>query len=180
MNSKQYLSSNATLRAVSKRPAVTARGGVKRHHEVARLAAARLATVGRALRARHLVAQWSTQEYNNLADGLFGYRMVLGERHDAAELLEKLATSVLPAAWVEQESLRFRPFWAGPWHHKCGIHVGDLSREGGLRDRRETNVTFTFTFSARRYGPPPPRCPRRARRPGCARPWRTSINHYSL
>ena len=50
------------------------------------------------------MAQWSTQEYNSLADELFGYcgRLVLGERHDAAELLEKLATSVLPAAWVEQ------------------------------------------------------------------------------
>jgi exonuclease III len=79
-------------------------GALERHPSVGLLAAARVGTVGRALRARHLVHQWATRDFHREAIALFGYegRHVLGERHEVLAQLDELATSVLPTAWVQQ------------------------------------------------------------------------------
>ena len=85
-------------------------GGLERDARVALLAGARLSTLGRALRARHLVQGWAVQQYNSLGSGaasIFGYEghLLLGERHNALELLNTLVDEVLPQDWVQQCAL---------------------------------------------------------------------------
>lgn len=85
-------------------------GGLERDPRVAELAGARVSTLGRALRARHLVQGWTVQQYNSLSAGaasVFGYdgRYVLGERHDALARLNTLVDDVLPQNWVQSCAL---------------------------------------------------------------------------